>query len=127
MTPKVLVITIASLLIACSVTVIAIYVSKLGLVKVGSQSVRFALTCALCISLIRGWTPGRWITVVLMSLGAIGSIVGGMNLISAGHSGTGLLALGMIYAVCVIGLITPFAGRHFAKNMTAEQDVDLNT
>ena len=121
MTPKALVIAIASLLIACSVTVIAIYITKLGFVKIGSQSVRFVLTCALCVSLIRGWTPGRWITVVLMCTGGIGSIIGGGNLISAGHSGIGLLTLGLIYVACVVGLLTPFAGRHFTNDTTAEQ------
>lgn len=121
MTPKALVIAIASILIACSTAVIAVYIANLGFVKLGSQSVRFALTCALCVSLIRGWTPGRWITVVLMSLGGIGSIIGGVNLVASGHSGIGLLVLGLIYSTCVIALLTPFAGRHFNRKTTAEQ------
>lgn len=89
MTPDAFVIAIASILITCSAVVIAIYIAKPGFAKAGSQSVRFALTYALCVSLIRGWVPGRWITVVLMSFAATGLVIGSVNLIQAGHSGTG--------------------------------------
>lgn len=121
MTPKILIMVIASILVVCSATAIVIYISSLGFVKIGSQSVRFALTCALSASLIRGWSPGRWIAVTLMGLGGIGSIVGGVNLASAGHSAIGLISMGAIYSACAIGLLTPFAGRHFGKNSTADQ------
>ncbi len=116
MTPKAFVTTIASILVLCSATVILIYISKVGFGKIVPQSVRFTLTCALSVSLVRGWNPGRWIVVVLTGLGGIGSIIGGVNLISEGQAGLWLLSLGGIFSCCVIGLLTPFAGRHFQKN-----------
>ena len=125
MTPKALIIAIALILIICSATVIASYISRFGFVKIGPHSVRFVLTCALSLSLICGWRPGRWITIVLTGRGGVGALVGGVSLISSGHSGIGLIALGSIYLVCIISLLTPFAGRHFSPNRTAEHDVGL--
>ena len=121
MTPKALVITIAAILVVCSASVIAIYISRLGFGKIGPQSVRFALTCALSISLVRGWVPGRWITIILTGVGGIGSLIGGINLMTAGQPGLGLVVLGSIYTACIVALLTPFAGRHFSNKPEAEK------
>lgn len=121
MTPKALVISIALILIACGAAVIFSYVSEFGFVKLGYHSVRFGLTCTLAISLIRGSTSGRWITVGLICLGLVSLVLIGESLVTAGYSGSGLILLGLLHGGCVIGLITPFAGRHFGRNASPEQ------
>lgn len=117
MTPRTLVTVIAWVLIVCSASVIAAYVARFGFGKIAPQGIRFVLTCALSVSLIRGWSPGRWIAVVLMGLSsalAVFLMVSRLNLADAGQLGVELIALTVIYAACAIGLLTPFAGRHFS-------------
>ena len=88
-----------------------LYVNTLGTDKLPVQGVRFVLTFALAVSLIRGWNPGRWITIVLLSIGVIMVVVG---LAQSGNSIL-LIFLGVIYAACVVALLTPFAGLHFQR------------
>lgn len=126
MTPKALVIAMASILMACGAAVIGSYIARFGPVKLGYHGVRFALTIALSISLIRGWIPGRWISVVLICSGLFSLVYVGESLVSEGCSGSGLIVLGVIHAGCVIGLITPFAGRHFKRTSTVEPATDGN-
>lgn len=115
MSPRTFVALIASVLILTSATVIATYIAKFGFAQIGPQSVRFALTCALGTSLIRGWVPGRWIAVVLLCLAGIGAILLGAKLQIAGNPATTLLALAAVYLACALGLLTPLASRHFNK------------
>ena len=68
MTPRLLVLSVALVLIIADIATFVIYVSHVGTDKVVPHSIRFILTCLLSLSLIRGWRPGRWITVVLMGL-----------------------------------------------------------
>lgn len=117
MTPKTFVTLIAVLLIACSASVIAAYVARFGFGKIWTQGIRFALTCALSVSLIRGWSPGRWIAVVLMGLSSALAVIlmlSSLNVAAAGQLGVEFIALTVIYGACAIGLLTPFAGRHFS-------------
>lgn len=124
MTPKALVVSIALILIACGAAVISSYVAEFGFVKLGYHSVRFGLTCALAISLIRGSTSGRWITVGLICLGLGSLALIGESLVTAGCSRSGLIILGLLHAGCLLGLITPFAGRHFGRKASAKHDSD---
>jgi hypothetical protein len=113
MTPKRLVTIIAALILACSIAVIVTYNLTVGPHKLVLQSIRFVLTCLICLSLVRGWNPGRWITVVLFGLAGIGSLLGGLGLIARSLNGIWLLAVGLLYCTCVAGLLTPLARRHF--------------
>ncbi len=113
MTPKRLVTIIAGLILACSIAVIVTYNLTVGPHKLPFQVIRFALTCLLCWSLIRGWNPGRWITAILMGLAGVGSLLGGLGLIGRSVNGISLMAVGLLYCVCVAGLFTPLAARHF--------------
>jgi hypothetical protein len=113
MTPKRLVTIIATLIVACSIAVIVSYILTVGPHKLAVQSVRFALTCLLCVSLVRGWNPGRWITAVLIGLAGLGSLLGGLGLIARSLNGIWLMAVGLLYVLCVAGLFSPLAARHF--------------
>ncbi|MGJ8675980.1 MAG: hypothetical protein ACSHX0_00540 [Akkermansiaceae bacterium] len=96
------------------------YILQIGLEKIVPQSVRFILTCLLAYSLVKGWVPGRWITVVLMGLAGIGSILGGVGLMTQSGSGLILIILGVVYVACVVGLLTPSAAKHFKKQTEPE-------
>lgn len=120
MTPKAAVTMIASLLIASCAIVIAGYLARYGYGKIVPHSVRFALTCALSISLIRGWSPGRWIAVGLLGLTVIAFLIHFVHFAAAGRLEMEMTALAVTYAVCLIGLLTPFAGRHFGGKATGE-------
>ena len=114
MTPKALVSTLAGILIFFSAAGIVWFITNLGFQKIESQMTRFGLTCALSISLIRGWKPGRWIAIVLLLLGGIGGAIGGLLLEDAGNAGFFLVGLGALYIGFGAVLLTPFVGRHFA-------------
>jgi len=113
MTPKRFVTIIAAALVLCSVAVIVSYNISVGPHKLLVQAIRFGLTCFLSVSLIRGWKPGRWIAVILFGLAGLGSLLGGLGLITRSLNGIWLLAFGVIYGACVAGLLTPIAGQHF--------------
>lgn len=122
MAPKTFVSIIAAIIVICSATVITMYVTNVGTGKLVPQSIRFVLTCLLAFSLIRGWFPGRWITVALMGLAGIGSIIGGITILQQRSAGVFMLGLGLVYTACVIGLLTPIAGAHFKPRRNVEQD-----
>jgi hypothetical protein len=113
MTPKRLVTIIAALIVACSIAVIVSYNLTVGPHKLIVQSIRFVLTCLICVSLVRGWNPGRWITIVLLGLAGVGSLLGGFGLIARSLNGSWLLAIGLLYCACVAGLLSPLAREHF--------------
>jgi hypothetical protein len=115
MTPQKLVTLIARIIVFCSAIVILSYVVLAGFDRIVPQCIRFGLTCLLARSLIRGWTPGRWITILLLGLGGFMSIVGSIELLTPSGGGLGLLILGVVYSACVIGLLTPTASMHFSK------------
>lgn len=116
MTPRDFVISIVFVLVASSATVAAIHVAVFGPEKIVPQSTSFALTCALGFSLIRGWVPGRWITVSLLSMASIVSLIGALD--ASGSMGLWILPamLGATHLVCLIGLLTPLAARHFSDD-----------
>ena len=113
MSPKRLVTIIAAAIVLCSIAVIVTYNISVGPHKLPVQAIRFVLTCLLALSLIRGWKPGRWITVILFGLAGVGSLLGGLGVIARSLNGIWLLAVGVIYSACVAGLLTPLAGQHF--------------
>jgi hypothetical protein len=113
MTPKRFVTIIAAGLVLCSIAVIVTYNISVGPHKLLVQAIRFVLTCLLSVSLIRGWKPGRWIAVVLFGLAGLGSLLGGLGVVTRSLNGVWLLAVGVIYGACVAGLLTPLAGQHF--------------
>lgn len=115
MTSNRLVTIVAFLLVLCSVTVIAGYFARVGFNKVIPQGVRFALTCLLGYSLIKGWKPAWWIAVILMSLSGVVSVLVGIGLVMRSPSGVMLIALGMIYLGCAATLLTPIARAHFVS------------
>ena len=122
MTPKKLVTIIAGTIVLCSAVVITTYIFQVGFQKIIPQSVRFVLTCLLAHSLVKAWTPGRWITIVLMGLAGVGSIIGGVSMLTKSASAFMLIVLGVVYTACVVGLLTPLAARHFSKTKGIEQD-----
>lgn len=115
MKPNHLVTAIATTLVLTSAVVIAAYVSHRGFDKIVPQSIRFGLTVLLAYSLIKGWTPGRWITVVLLGLAGAGAIVAGVGLLNQAGAGLWLIALGSVYLACFAGLLTPLSSKHFGK------------
>jgi hypothetical protein len=121
MTPSRFVTGIAIAIVACSFMVIGVYVLTIGLDKIVPQSIRFILTCALSYSLIRGWEPGRWMTIILLGLAGVFSLTSGVIYIVSSSSGLGLIFLGAVYTFCVIGLLSPYAQKHFQMSETTEQ------
>jgi len=116
MTPKGFVSIIAGVLVFCDATVSALYISEIGFAKITSQGIRFFLTCLLAYSLIKGWNPGRWITIVLLGLGAILSILN----VFGSMTQPVVLALFLVYVVCIAGLLTPDARRHFNRKTNSD-------
>ena len=119
MTPKRLVTIISGSILACSLGVILSYNLTVGPHKLPAQGIRFLVTCLLCWSLVRGWNPGRWITAILMGLAGVGSLLGGLGVIARSVNGIWLIAVGMLYCLCVAGLFSPLATRHFQAEPAA--------
>ena len=124
MTPKRFVTIIAAAMVLCSITVIVTYNFSIGHHKLPVQAIRLVLTCLLAVSLIRGWTPGRWIAVILFGLAGVGSLLGGLGVIARSLNGIWLLAIGAIYSACIVGLLTPLAGKHFCAEPSASPNGD---
>lgn len=118
MSPKLLVIFVALILIVADITTFVIYVSNVGADKVVPHSVRFVLTVALSASLIRGWVPSRWITIILMILALMLFVRVLPRMVSNGQPIAFPVGVMTAYTACFIALITPFAGRHFQNNLS---------
>ena len=125
MKPKHLVTTIASLLVICAAITAALYISQMHFLSIGQGS-RFFLISVLSWLLIRGWNPGRWITAILMSIAAIGSLGGGLILAQESMRGIPYIVIGAVYGACVVGLLTPLARAYFIKTSQAEHVVGGN-
>ena len=118
MKPKTLVIAIASIFLLCVVASLAIGVARIGSLRTTiTYLIVFGLAVGLAVELVRGSTVGRWIAIVFTSYAAVG-----IYLKSAQPLELGMVTLGVAFASCGIGLLTPFAGRHFAKKRPAEHD-----
>jgi hypothetical protein len=122
MKPKGLIIAIASIFLLCVVASLAIRVAQSGSYRITITSlIIFGLAIGLAVELVRGSTGVRWIAIVFSGYAAVG-----IYLNSAKPLEVGMVTLGLAFASCGIGLLTPFAGRHFAKKNTAEQDSSSN-
>ncbi len=114
MSSKTLVTIVAGTITFCGALVILLYVLTVGASLIPLQSVRFILTCLLPYSLIQGWRPARWITVVLIGLAGVHFLVTGI--ITVTHSADTpylVLIVGSLYIACAASLLTPKAARHF--------------
>jgi hypothetical protein len=60
------------------------------------------------IRLVRGCVVDRWFTVLACVAVVVGAFVN-----SDGSPTAGMIFLGALFSLCAIGLLTPFAGRHF--------------
>jgi hypothetical protein len=112
--------------VACSGLVSCIYIVVAGTDRLAAQVTNLAFTSLLSISLVRGWNPGRVITVVLMGLASIKSIRSGFQNMAQPVLGMGLVALGIFCAGCAIGLLTPLAAAHFSSPRQGERTDPCN-
>lgn len=118
MKPKGLIIAIASIFLLCVVASLAIGVVRNGSLRTTiTYLIVFGLAIGLAVNLVRGSTVDRWIAIVAAAYGAVG-----IYLNSPKPLEMGMVILGIAFASCGIGLLTPFAGRHFAKKKPAEHD-----
>ena len=118
MPPKKLVTIIAAAIVACSAAGIVAYIAVAGLDKIISDSIRFFVIALLCVSLIRGWNPGRWIVIIFSGVTAIAQIRTGISLIPESLVAIWLVVLGSIYASCAIALLSAKAKAHFVLPRT---------
>jgi len=54
-----------------------------------------------------------------MGLAGVGSLLGGLGVIARSVNGIWLIAVGMLYCLCVAGLFSPLATRHFQAEPAA--------
>lgn len=120
MTPQFLVALVAVCMITSTVIVVTAYVRTQGTDKLPSQAIRFLMTLLLASLLFFGWPPARWITIVLLGISAVVSIPVGIRLRRISKSGTGLTVLGLVYAACVVALLTSTAEEHFSGAAMSE-------
>lgn len=108
--------------IGISVVVIGLFVAANGLDTLPQRLVRLVLTVVLGVFLYRGAIWARWVSVVLYGVASVGSVVGGLQLVSHGHpaNGTPLVLMGVIYGASVLALLlVPSVRAHFARDSTA--------
>lgn len=75
------------------------------------------LAVRLGAGLVKGCRVDRWVTVL-----AAAALAAGIYLNSGERPTAAFVVLGFVFCVCVIGLLTPFAGRHFAEMPPAGAD-----
>jgi len=93
--------------VATSAVVILAFNLLEGQERLAQQIVRFAITCVLAYYLTRGARWSRWVCVVLFALAGLGSVAGGLSLVSTSLGGLGLIALGLVYLTAVVLLLVP--------------------
>jgi len=96
-----LVLVAAAIMILVSAGTILTYNMALGQQQLISQVIRFILTVVLVIYLFKGYAWARWVSVVLLSLASLGGIVAGISLIPSKPAARLLVAMGVLYLVCL--------------------------
>lgn len=108
----VLAVIVASL--TMSLLVIVLFNLGRGPERLPQQIIRFLLTAGLCVFLYRGANWARWVGGVLFALGALGSLLGGLALLSTSIAGVLLLVMCLVYsASAVILLFVPTVRAYF--------------
>ncbi len=119
---KTIVLIIVLVTIAVSAVVIALYVVAHGISALPQRAVRFTLTVALGWFLYRGAAWARWTAVVLFTLGGLGSLAAGSQLVARGYPANGapLLLMGTVYVASALALLFIRSVRaHFARGAAA--------
>ena len=124
MTPRSLTIALTALFAAGAVATLAFSIAQresIGITRVIGGIIFLRLLFGLARELIQGDSAGRWIAILLAAAFPVGVYVN-----SDGSPAPLLIVLAVTFTLCAIGLLTPFAGRHFAEKESAEQDDDAN-
>ena len=120
MTPKVFVTAIACIFVVSLSAAIFISVRR-PVPLIGAHVVFVGLAIGLAVNIVRGSKVDRWFTILAAVAGVIGICVNS-------NGQPALVAVGIAFSLCAVGLLTPFAGRHFAGGEFVEDDaVDLLT
>lgn len=128
MTPRSLVTAIAILFAGCVVATIAAWLSlKLGQIiemEASHRLRRMALPVLFAViairmgfRLVRGCAVERWFTILVCAALTVGIFIN-----SDGHLSLAFTILAATFGLCAVGLLTPFAGRHFAAKPLPEDD-----
>jgi hypothetical protein len=128
MTPRGFAITIAVVFVGCVLACIGNYaatgIERLSSLETTSLLTRIAtglvfigLAVGLGIGIVRGSVVERWTTVL-----AAGALAAGIFRNSGERPAAGIVVLGAAFALCALALLTPFAGRHFARKHPTENE-----
>jgi len=118
MSPRALVLTIASTFVVAVAAIIVVDVWRRG--ATGLMHVVFVgVAVSLAVGLVRRSVVDRWATIVAASAIAVGISVN-----SSEQPTTEMVIPGVTLFLCATGLLTPLAGSYFAKNKRVEQDGD---
>jgi hypothetical protein len=128
MTPRGFIITIAVVFVGGVLACIGIYaaagIERLSSLETTSLLTRIAtglvfigLAVGLGIGIVRGSVVERWTTVL-----AAGALAAGIFRNSGERPAAGIVVLGAAFALCALALLTPFAGRHFARKHPTENE-----
>jgi hypothetical protein len=129
MTPRGLVKTIAVVFVGGVLACIGIYaatafgrLSSLEtthlLTRIVTGLVIIGLAVRMGTGMVRGCIVERWTTVL-----AAAALAGGIFRNSGERPALGLVVIGVTFALCAVALLTPFAGRHFARKHSAQDEV----
>lgn len=113
----VLAIIVASL--SLSLLAIAAFNISGGPERLPRQIVRFFLTVGLCVFLYRGANWARWVAGILFALGGLGSLIGGVAVLTTSMAGLLLFVMGLVYlASALILLFVPAVRAYFGVGNT---------
>ncbi len=96
-----------------SVLVIGTFNIVQGSERLPQQIVRFLLTVGLCVFLYRGANWARWVASVLFVLGGVGSLLGGIAVLSTSMTGLLLIGVGLVYVASAVVLLAVPAVRAY--------------
>ena len=108
----VLAVIVASLTLSV-LAIVAFNIAR-GPERLPQQIVRLLLTVGLCVFLYRGANWARWVAGILFVLAGLGSLLGGVAVLSTSMAGLLLIVMGFVYlASAVVLLFVPAVRAYF--------------
>ena len=128
MTPRTLVTAIAFVFAGCVVTIVPAWLAltfdglmerewSSRLVRLGVCAIFAGGAVRMGVRLVRGCVVERWFAILVCAALAVGVFVN-----AEGHPAPGLAFAAAAFALCATGLLTPFAGHHFAAPTLKKSD-----